>query len=57
MLGKVHGPYTRADGYKFVIVILHNENGSIASRKTVSYQKYMDEVDEIMKYLVNALKI
>lgn len=46
MLGKVHGPYTRPDGIQFVIVIHHNENGSIKARKTLTYSKYLKEYDE-----------
>lgn len=45
VLGKVHGPYTRPDGIKFVIVVLHNENGSIKSKKTLTYKKYIEEYD------------
>ena len=45
-LGKVHGPYGRADGHKHVVLVLHNYDGSIKLKKTISYLKYMKEVDE-----------
>lgn len=46
MLGKVHGPYIRPDGIQIVIVVLHNEDGSIKSKTTIPYKKYLKEVKE-----------
>ena len=46
MLGKVHGPYLRSDGRQHVVVLLHNEDGSVKSRQTISYSKYLKELDE-----------
>lgn len=45
MLGKVHGPYVSSSGHEHVIIILHNEDGSIKERKTLPYKKYLEEVD------------
>lgn len=42
-LGKVHGPYKSKYGKQFVIIIYHNEDGSIAKRKTLPYQQYLND--------------
>ena len=46
---QVYGPYTRKDGRKHVVLIKHN-NGSIVERKTVSYPKYLVEI-QLNRYL------
>lgn len=46
MLGKVFGPYNRPDGQQHVVVVLHNDDGSIKSKQTISYRKYMEQVDQ-----------
>lgn len=43
MFGKVHGPYRGKQGRQFVIIILHNEDGSIKERKTISFDLYQKE--------------
>ena len=43
MLGKVHGPYQGKQGRQFVIIILHNEDGTIKERKTISFDLYQKE--------------
>jgi endogenous inhibitor of DNA gyrase (YacG/DUF329 family) len=40
----VYGPYLRKDGRKHVCLIKHNEDGSIAARRTKSYPKYLVEL-------------
>lgn len=46
MLGKVHGPYRGKQGKQFVIILHHNIDGSVKSRKTMSYQLYLEEYDK-----------
>ena len=40
---QTYGPYTRRDGRMHVILVRHNSAGSIESRRTVSYPKYLVE--------------
>lgn len=46
MLGKVHGPYLAEGKHQFVIIIKHNADGSILSRKSISYNRYQQEREE-----------
>jgi hypothetical protein len=46
MFGKVHGPYTDEKGIKRVVVVLKNPNGSVLSKTTISYPKYLKECAE-----------
>jgi len=39
----VYGPYVRADKRQHVVLVLHDENGSIVKRRTISYPKYLVE--------------
>ena len=40
----VYGPYTRkSDGRQHVVLTLHDNNGKIIERKTISYPKYLVE--------------
>lgn len=48
---KVYGPYKRKDGRKHVVLVSHNEDGSIKSKTTVSYPKYLVEIS-LNKYLL-----
>ena len=45
MLGKVHGPYIGKFGKQFVVIVKHDETGSIISRKTIGYNKYLEEYE------------
>ena len=49
---KVYGPYTRSDGRKHVVLVSHNEDGSIKKKITVSYPKYLME-KKLNRYLVD----
>lgn len=40
---KCYGPYTRSDGRQHVVLVHHNDEGSIDNRITCSYPKYIVE--------------
>jgi len=46
MLGKVHGPYMGKDGFKRMIIVHHNEQGQIIKRASITYDKYLKEVEQ-----------
>lgn len=45
MLGKIYGPYVKLNGQKRITIVIYNEDGSIKEKRSISYAKYMAEVD------------
>lgn len=46
MFGKVHGPYKYTDGFSRVIIVHHDEQGHTIKRMTLTYEKYLQEVQQ-----------